>query len=74
MYSDDQSDWEKHIRTDMWNDMSAQQLVVQQELIIEKLGKLSYMGIGNPTVVMLRNALAVAGADISALIDSKLRS
>jgi hypothetical protein len=74
MYSDDQDDWEKHIRSDLWNEMSTQQLSVQIELVLDKLSTLSYLPQGDPTVVMIRSALVVASNDLNNLINNRMSS
>ncbi len=74
MYSEDNTNWETCIRSDKWREMSQHQLTIQMELVLDKLGKLSYLSQGDPTVQTMQNALTIALNDLNHLINNKATS
>lgn len=64
---------EVDIRSDMWPTMTVTQLARQQDIVITKISTLaSMMGpIAGPSLLQLYNALQIALADLSALIDNR---
>lgn len=60
------------LRSDLWPTMTLSELTKQQDIAITKISTLSRMigPIAGPSLLQMYNALQVALADLSALIDN----
>lgn len=69
----DDKDPEIQVRTDLWGQMSAPQLVTQRELLMDRLDSLHKMMSINasPSVLSMYNAMQMGLSDINQLIEHR---
>jgi hypothetical protein len=71
MYSDNQEDCEKNVRTDLWSSMSMHQLSVQQELVLDKLALLASIP-QTQTIIDITAALKMGYEDLCYLMNNRI--
>lgn len=71
---DDELNWKKSIRTDLWHTMNADQLSIQQSIIMNQINLLYSMGNSNPTVTQLLVNLQKSNDNILQLIDYRMNN
>lgn len=71
---DDELNWKKSIRTDLWHNMNADQLSIQQSIIMNQINLLYSMGNSNPTVTQLLVNLQKSNDNILQLIDYRMNN
>lgn len=61
------------VRTDLWGEMAAPQLVHQRELLMTRMDALHKMAgpAGSPSLMAMYNAMQMGLADINQLIDKR---
>lgn len=64
--------WEVEIRTDLWNEMTSQQLNIQRDLIITKISLLYQFGASHQTAHDMLIILQRALEHITTLIDNHI--
>lgn len=60
------------IRSDLWPTMSTSELIRQQELVTNQIGKLlNMMGSATPSLINMYGALQQASTDLAKLIETQ---
>ena len=65
-------DWEKNIRTDLWHEMTVNQLNIQRDLVVEKISLLHKYGISHQTAYDILCVLQRSLEHLNERIDHKM--